>query len=349
MRKQRNLPDFNKPGTLIAGLPAILGFEPEQSLVLVTLALHQLGAVLRVDLDDGLPERLADLAGVVAAGGADAVVAVVVDADAAFRPDEVYLPVLADLADALADLGVQVVTGVIVDRVAAGGRWRCADGCGRRGRVDDPRLSPLAVAAVVEGRRLYPRRTDLAATVEIADPDRTAELEPLLAAAAEAAGAERRTAPQACARREVEAAIELAQRLQSGRPLDDERLVAVGQSLTNIAVRDVLYGLAVGELADAAEELWETFARVLPGPWRVEALGLLAFSAYARGDGPLAGIALEAALRANPVHRMSVMLDSAMRGGLRPEDIRSLSRASYRQAAQIGVTLPQQVPDRRAG
>ena len=82
---------------------------------------------------------------------------------------------LADLADALADLGVQVVTGVIVDRVAAGGWWRCADGCGRRGRVDDPRLSPLAVAAVVEGRRFYPRRTDLAATVEITDPDRTAE------------------------------------------------------------------------------------------------------------------------------------------------------------------------------
>ena len=60
MRKQRNLPDFNKPGTLIAGLPAILGFEPEQSLVLVTLAHHQLGAVLRVDLDDGL-DGVADL------------------------------------------------------------------------------------------------------------------------------------------------------------------------------------------------------------------------------------------------------------------------------------------------
>ena len=41
-------------------------------------------------------------------------------------------------------------------------------------------------------------------------------------------------------------------------------------------------------------------ARTLPDPWRIEALVLLAFSAYARGDGPLAGVSLEAALRSDP-------------------------------------------------
>ena len=41
-------------------------------------------------------------------------------------------------------------------------------------------------------------------------------------------------------------------------------------------------------------------------------LVLLAFSAYARGDGPLAGVALEAVLRGDGEHRMASMLDTAL-------------------------------------
>ena len=46
---------------------------------------------------------------------------------------------------------------------------------------------------------------------------------------------------------------------------------------------------------------------------------LLAFSAYARGDGPLAGVSLDAALRCDPTHRMAGMLDTALQSGMRPE------------------------------
>ena len=50
MTKHR--PDFelNRPGTLIAALPAVLGFVPEKSLVLVSVDRGELGAVMRVDL-----------------------------------------------------------------------------------------------------------------------------------------------------------------------------------------------------------------------------------------------------------------------------------------------------------
>ncbi len=58
----------------------------------------------------------------------------------------------------------------VVDRVAAGGRWHCVDGCGAGGVVDDPCASPLAVAAVLDGRRLYARRTDLQAVIAVDDP-----------------------------------------------------------------------------------------------------------------------------------------------------------------------------------
>jgi len=66
----------------------------------------------------------------------------------------------------------------------------------------------------------------------------------------------------------------------------------------------------------------------------------LAFSAYSRGDGPLAGISLDVALQANPGHRMAGMLDTALQSGMRPEQIRELAGTGYRLAEKLGVRLP---------
>ena len=98
-------------------------------------------------------------------------------------------------------------------------------------------------------------------------------------------------------------------------------------------VRRILLGVD----AAAAESLWAVLARVLPEPWRVEALVLLAFSAYARGDGPLAGLSLEAALRSSPDHRMAGMLDTALQSGMRPEQSREPAGTGYRLARRLGV------------
>jgi hypothetical protein len=110
--------------------------------------------------------------------------------------------------------------------------------------------------------------------------------------------------------------------------------------LADIRVRDTLYALAVGDNAAHAEALWALLSRALPTPWRVESLVLLAFSAYARGDGPLAGVALEAALRCGGEHRMATMLDTALQSGMRPEQIRELAATGYRLAERLGVQLP---------
>jgi hypothetical protein len=53
-------------------------------------------------------------------------------------------------------------------------------------------------------------------------------------------------------------------------------------------------------------------------------LALLAVSAYVRGDGPLTGVALSAALAADPGHRMAGLLDVALHGGVRPEELRAV-------------------------
>jgi Domain of unknown function (DUF4192) len=89
-------------------------------------------------------------------------------------------------------------------------------------------------------------------------------------------------------------------------------------------VRDVLFTAAASDVAAEAEALWTVLARVLPRPWRVEALALLAVSAYVRGDGSLAGTAVLAALADDAEHPMAGMLDTALQAAVRPEEIREL-------------------------
>ena len=74
---------LNRPGALIAALPAVLGFVPEKSLVLVTVDRGEMGCVMRVDLSLELFDSVGHVAEVAAAARPDAAIAVVVDAEGA--------------------------------------------------------------------------------------------------------------------------------------------------------------------------------------------------------------------------------------------------------------------------
>ncbi|SPM43421.1 hypothetical protein A4G26_05150 [Mycobacterium numidiamassiliense] len=343
-------PDFelNHPAALIAALPAVLGFVPENSLVLVSLGDGELGAVMRVDLSDDLIDRVDHLVEIAAAAAPEAMIAVIVDADGAHCPqcNSEYRQLCAVLSKALAQNDIELWAAHVVDRVAVGGRWHCVDGCGSGGAVDDPSASPLAAAAVLQGRRLYPRRADLQAVIAPDDLSRSAAVVAAASQHAARRAVAHREDPLACGRRDVEDAMAAAARVARGQSVSDAEVAALGCALRDVQVRDTLYALAVSEKAGEAETLWALLARTLPAPWRVEALVLLAFSAYVRGDGPLAGVSLEAALRCEPDHRMAGMLDTALQSGLRPEQIRELAITGYRMAKRLGVRLP---PRRASG
>lgn len=307
---------------------------------------------MRVDLSDELSARVEHLAEVAAAASPEAVIAVIVDADGANCPscNEEYRQLSVTLAEALSQHGIELWAAHVVDQIALGGRWHCAEGCGSSGLIDDPAASPLAAAAVLEGRRLYPRRADLQAVIASDDPARSATLVGTVRRQADRRQAAHRAHPIRCTRGDVELAMAAASRVAAGESLSDEEVATVGCALTDAQVRDILYALAVGERAGAVESLWALLARTLPAPWRVEALVLIAFSAYARGDGPLAGVSLQEALRCDPDHRMAGMLDTALQSGLRPEHIRDLALTGYRLAERFGLRLPPRRPfGRRAG
>jgi hypothetical protein len=332
MTSQPRLFDLDRPAALIAALPAVLGFVPEHSLVLVTVDRGDMGPVLRVDLSTALVAGTAHFAEVVAASSPDAAIAVIVDENGtdcdACGSD--HLDLADRLAASLDEYAILLLAVLVVDRVTPGGRWSCVDGCGAGGLIDDPEASPMAAAAVLDGRRLYRRREDLQRVVGVVDEGRRDRLRDGLA---------RCEPPRGPADAVRQALTMVAQAGRAGDPADTD-VVALARALTDPLVRDTLYALAVGERAADAEALWTLLARILPDPWRAEALVLLAFSAYARGDGPLAGIALEAALACRPEHRMAGMLDQALQSGMHPRQIRELALTGYRTAAQLGVRLP---------
>lgn len=339
---------LSRPGALIAALPAVLGFVPQQSLVLVTVDRGELGCVLRADLIDDMTGRVDHLVELADAAGADAVIAVIVDATGTDcrACDDRYRHLASALGRALAAVDIELYAAHVVDRVAAGGYWHCADGCGEQGQVDDPGASPLAAAAVLDGRRLYASRDEL---LQVIRPDPVACASTARALAAVQPGcADARPVEEV--RRDVEAALAAAQQLAEGIEPGSAELARLAAALADPRVRDTLYALAVGECAQQAEDLWALLARNLPDLWRVEALVLLAFSAYARGDGPLAGVSLDAALQVRPTHRMAGMLDTALQTGMHPARIRELAGTGYRLADQLGVCLPpRKLWGRRAG
>ncbi len=301
-------------GDVVRNIAAMLGFAPVESLVLVLVSAGALHSVMRLDLRDAMGSGAAvQLADLVARQNADGVVAVVVSEEGATCPScgEQLRALVDDVASELGRRGDQLLDAVMVDRITAGGRWSCIDRCGVSGVLDDPASSVMAAAAVVGGRRMYGSRAELAATVAV-DAERVAALAPLLGAG----GAVESVAGS------VRAAVDAMRRMAGGAVLSDVELAGVATSLVDKRVRDALFN--VGDETAAAESLWMLLARVLPTPFRAEALTLLAFSSYLRGEGPLAGVALEAALADDPAHRMAGMLDVALQSGMAPDKLRSL-------------------------
>jgi len=322
------------PSALLAAIPAVLGFVAEKSLIVVTLERNRMHAVLRVDLADDLLASAAKISETAASAGADAAILVVVDNDEARCPmcHQDHRTLGETLTAALAARGITVTALYAAEALSAGAHWVCLDGVGRgtHGEVDDPGSSPMAVAAVLAGRRLYGRREELLDVIAVNDPARAAGLAGLIDDII-SRGHDPRDPWGAAAGMDAEAAAALV--AGGGADLSDTQIAELAVSLTDGTVRDALYRLSGGPAAANAEDAFTRLSRILPDPWRAEALVMVAWFAYsARGDGPLAGLAVEAALGINHTHRMANLLHAALQAGVHPTRIRELTEKPFRRA-----------------
>lgn len=333
---------ISDPADLIAAVPAMLGFTPHRSMVMICLggAPSTVQTVMRHDLPepgdlhDGVAlERLAMLCERADAGLA---IAVIVD-ERAIAGDPVHdshHALVDHLSVLLAELGIALVGAHAVTAVVAGAQWWSLLGDPRHGVLPDPTASEVAAAQVFRGRPIRGSRRELERLLEPRSRGHRDRVARRLAVARH---------PTSGARaRSVRAALEdvLVDIVDSAGHLGDDAIAAASVALENCNIRDAVLGLAVTDLADAAEVAWIEMVRSLSGRARAEPAALLGFSAYARGDGPFAGVALAVALAAHPGHALARLLDDALQNGIRPETIVDLAHTGRGVAGDLGVTLP---------
>jgi hypothetical protein len=341
------------PGEIAAGLPQLLGFRPHESVVLVSLtgpSGSRVGLTARGDLPP--PEHGAALAAVLARS-------VATD-----RPSAVLLAVVSEAIDdvtdgpagalphralvhehvlALARLGIPVRDALLV----RGGRWWsydcphpcCAPGAGTAlpGGVSALELASIAAGQVVAAdrdeleRRITgpggPTRAAMTATcTQVGEKHAARLLERGWDAVAEESW---RLITEAAARcRPGGAAVR--------DRLGDREVARIVWGLRDRAVRDRALELALGPDAPSAEVLWTECTRRAPAPLDAAPATLLAVSAWLRGDGAMANVALARALTGEPGYPFAQLLAQALGACVGPQELRALIAAGGGDALSEG-------------
>ncbi|WP_433672416.1 DUF4192 domain-containing protein [Nocardia sp. CA-136227] len=350
-------PRLREPGDLIAAVPAMLGFMPARSLVVTVLRADPespkaaaVEVVTRMDLDNRgrsatglLVERVA---GICVRHRAVAALALVID-DRATEPTGRHAGVRArkhgDLVAALehrldAD-AVPLAGAWAVQAIGPELPWWTLSGPWSRGLQHDPATSMVTLRHVLDGRPLRGSRRELTDLLAVDPVSRDATAAALEIAAAATARPAQPGDPRVRLRLELCRVLGYLERVEAGIRLTPVELAELAVALRDPALRDIMFGLAPGPHADGAEALWTQLTRALPDPGRAEAAALLGYCAYSRGDGPLAGVALDAALTADPQHRMATLLELGLQTGMPPERLRRLADSGRETAADLGVRL----------
>ncbi|WP_418345934.1 DUF4192 domain-containing protein [Rhodococcus pyridinivorans] len=309
-------------GSVIAMIPAMFGFVPEESIIAAALDEdNRVVCTYRLDIHliDDLERRhqlVNTLARAATVDGLDSVVVVAVGTEVDARQAR-----LSRAVETIEQHGYPVKMAAHIAAVGEGELW-CETRTGTTGLLEDPAVHELAVVRAVEGGTVAPSRDELtrtlAASGEGLDADARPDDEDILAA--------------------VMVVYDAVDTCAAGKPVDSSDVQAVAGAILNPKVRDLALGMGSGDRSHAAIDLFADVARRTQGQGRVEALAVVAALTYMTGNGPLAGIAIAMVKRRNPLHRLVDLLDIALQNGIQPSQINEVLAAGATQtAAQLGI------------
>jgi hypothetical protein len=319
---------LTSPGELLQAVPYLVGFHPSESVVIVGLRERRVAVTARLDLADARAGGIGYTLAALARAGSTAAIGVIYADD--MRPDDAderpwqLLECLQEHAAAL--------DGVFEDvLLVAGGRWwslLCAEPscCPLEGQELPCGPSAFATAATVEGMVALPDRGALEAVLEPAPDAEREALDAAIGAAERFAVHETVQGRADRYTRSVKRAIFAAARASAAPKwpgLGDEELARFGAALAVIGLRDAMW-LAIEANRIDGRPLWRELARRLPAPYDCAPLFLYGWAAWRDGNGALAGIAAERAIRSDPEYSASYLLLAAVRDAIDPRRIRRL-------------------------
>ncbi|GAA3578854.1 hypothetical protein GCM10022197_40370 [Microlunatus spumicola] len=305
-----------RPADLLAAVPFLLGFHPEESLVALLLQAGRVLLTARYDLGDHAEAGVADLVEQHAPSG---VVLVAYCADAV-RGRAALQEEVDRLDRSALDAGVELVDVLLVD----GRRWwslACTSGCcPSEGSPYEPGEHPLSAEAVWAGLVARPDRAAVVATVagpaEEDWPDLRRRVRRI------AAGLDRRTRTdrQDALGRAVVAALprlDAADGARAAGPGDDACL-ELALLVRDTLVRDVACALVTREDARRHLALWQEVLARTPPELAAAPLCLVGVSAWAGGNGTLLNACCERLGELDPTYPMGRLLTDVSRRALPP-------------------------------
>jgi hypothetical protein len=230
---------------------------------------------------------------------------------------------------ALTRAGVPVRQALLV----RAGRWwsyDCPDGCCAPGGGTPlpTEVTQLEVASVATGMVVEADRGDLARRIAVPDrASRGAMAVACEAVAEEHAGRLLDVGFDAVGEETWAAVTAAVDRCRPGRSapaLTDREVARILWGLRDRDVRDRALGLATGVDAAAAEILWTDCTRRAPSPLDAAPATLLAVSAWLRGDGAMANVALTRALTGEPGYPLARLLAQALAACVGPAELRRI-------------------------
>lgn len=310
---------------LLAAIPAMLGFHPEESLVMVCVAgpRQRVGPVIRVDLgptdhrSGDEPVGAADFR-IYAQQYADQV-ALVCYTSAPGRPlllDRVESALRADDAD--------ILDVLIVRR---GHAYPAGPDDTHSQRMplpgpEHPQVQLMTAASALQGRAILPDRAALRTSV--AGPAGAADREALTTlkrAAGQVMGALGPDGPpnQPGLRRLRDSTVERAlQHVGDTGTVPPRTAALLALLVSDVRIRDHLIARAVRETHRPWLAMLLAVARATPDEDAAQICAVVALTAYAGGDGALAQVAIDRCLKTEPAHRLAHLMVEAMAAGMPP-------------------------------
>jgi hypothetical protein len=344
-RSSRPVVRLTSPGEIAGAVPHLCGFVPTESVVLISLRgpRRRVGLTLRFDLP--LPAHEAVLADEaaerLAADGAGRTVAVVYTSDTDTDTGTGTGPALprrgfvAALRDRCRRRGIEVDDVLLVrsDRWVS---YLCSDArcCPREGTPlasarSSGTLGLVAAQQAADGRVVLTSRAQLAAS--IAGPEllaREGALQALRAAERERDQDRLDRGRRAVNAQSLDRWRDAVRRFaEPPADLGVEEAAALAVSLADVLVRDEVVTWALREHAAVLGTLL-ALARRTPPPYDAPVCALLAWVAYAEGNGGLANVALERVGVSRPTYSLAVLLRQALDAQVPPAQIRTLLRAT---------------------
>lgn len=321
---------IGSPTALLAAVPGLLGFQPENSMVVVGTE-HPRALVrltLRYDLPDPPDARMAaELArhavGVLAAQRIRSAVAV------GYGPGHQVTPVADALRQHAPGAGIQL-TELLRAENQRYWSYVCAEPacCPPEGTPFDVTDHPVTRAFAAAGTGgVLSSRSELAATLapvegELAEAmrraTRAAEEHRARLVARVARSGRRAAVRRLIATAGVQSVTDAISRYRHGDSIGPETAAWLTVVLRDLRVRDDAWSRMLPEYRKAHLRMWSDLTRMARPGYVPAPAALLAFVAWQSGNGALANVALDRALADDPDYSMAKLLRQAIDSGIPP-------------------------------